>query len=90
MPESIKHRRNSTKENFFFFVLFCFCFFVFVFRDKVSLCHPGCPGTHNQFFCGIAYMGKRSSATQEIRRKAKPNFIKRNDRYDKRNEEWTI
>jgi hypothetical protein len=27
-------------------VLFCFLFFWF-FRDRVSLCSPGCPGTHS-------------------------------------------
>jgi hypothetical protein len=36
-----------------FFVLFCFvlvvalfCFVLLIFRDRVSLCSPGCPGTH--------------------------------------------
>jgi hypothetical protein len=29
---------------FWFFV--CLFVFVFVFRDRVSLCSPGCPGTH--------------------------------------------
>jgi hypothetical protein len=29
-------------QNFDFFLFFCF----FVFRDRVSLCSPGCPGTH--------------------------------------------
>jgi hypothetical protein len=28
------------------FVLFCLVF-VFVFQDRVSLCSPGCPGTHS-------------------------------------------
>ena len=29
------------------FCLFvCFVLFCFVFRDRVSLCSPGCPGTH--------------------------------------------
>jgi hypothetical protein len=33
---------------FFCFVLFCFVLFCFVlfFLDRVSLCGPGCPGTH--------------------------------------------
>jgi hypothetical protein len=31
----------------FYFVLFCFVFcFGLFFRDRVSLCRPGCPGTH--------------------------------------------
>jgi hypothetical protein len=25
----------------------CFFFFFFFFKDKVSLCSPGCPGTHD-------------------------------------------
>jgi hypothetical protein len=25
---------------------FCFVLFCFVFQDRVSLCSPGCPGTH--------------------------------------------
>jgi hypothetical protein len=29
----------------FFFVVVAFVF-VFVFQDRISLCSPGCPGTH--------------------------------------------
>jgi hypothetical protein len=35
---------------FFLFFVFCF-FFFFVFRDRVSLCSPGCPGTHSVEKC---------------------------------------
>jgi hypothetical protein len=39
---------------FWFFVLFCF-----VFRDRVSLCIPGCPGTH---FCRPGWPQTQKSA----------------------------
>jgi hypothetical protein len=29
------------------YFLFVWGFFVFVFQDRVSLCSPGCPGTHS-------------------------------------------
>ena len=34
---------------FFWFVLFCFVFLAWflVFQDKISLCNPGCLGTHS-------------------------------------------
>ena len=35
--------KTQAGNSHFYFVLFCFCF---VFRDRVSLCSPGCPGTH--------------------------------------------
>jgi hypothetical protein len=31
----------------FSFVVVVVVVFVFVFQDKVSLCSPGCPGTHS-------------------------------------------
>jgi hypothetical protein len=30
----------------FYFILFYFILFYFIFRPRVSLCSPGCPGTH--------------------------------------------
>ena len=32
---------------------FCFVFFVCLFRDRVSLCSPGCPGTHSVDQAGL-------------------------------------
>jgi hypothetical protein len=29
-----------------FVIVVLFCFVLFFFRDMVSLCNPGCPGTH--------------------------------------------
>ena len=31
----------------FCFVLLFYCFVLFCFRDRVSVCSPGCPGTHS-------------------------------------------
>jgi hypothetical protein len=55
-----------------FFVLFCFCFFVclFVFRDRVSLCSPGCPGTHSLDQAGLELRNPPASASQVLGLKA--------------------
>jgi hypothetical protein len=37
----------------FSFLLFCFVFFFFFFQDRVSLCSPGCPGTHSVDQAGL-------------------------------------
>jgi hypothetical protein len=34
-------------KDFFFFSVLKFYLFFFSFRDRVSLCSPGCPGTHS-------------------------------------------
>ena len=48
----------------FCFVLFCFVFvFVFVFRDRVSLCSPGCPGTHFVDQAGLELRNLPASAS---------------------------
>jgi hypothetical protein len=33
--------------------LSCFCFVLFAFQDRVSLCSPGCPGTHTVDQAGL-------------------------------------
>jgi hypothetical protein len=48
---------------FGFFVLFCF---VFVFRDRVSLCSPGCPGTHSVDQAGLELRNPPASASQVL------------------------
>jgi hypothetical protein len=58
----------------FLFVLFvclsvcCCCFFVVVvdFRDRVSLCSPGCPGTHSVDEAGLQLRNPPASASQEL------------------------
>jgi hypothetical protein len=52
----------------FFVCLFCFVFvFVFVFgRDRVSLCSPGCPGTHSVDRAGLELRNPPASASQVL------------------------
>jgi hypothetical protein len=49
---------------FLCFVLFCFVLFCFVFRDRVSLCSPGCPGTHSVDQAGLELRNLPASASQ--------------------------
>jgi hypothetical protein len=47
--------------------LFCFVlFFVLVFRDRVSLCSPGCPGTHFVDQAGLKLRNPLASASQVL------------------------
>jgi hypothetical protein len=60
---------------FFFFVcLFVFVLFLFVclfvFRDRVSLCSPGCPGTHYVDQAGLQLRNPPASASQVLGLKA--------------------
>jgi hypothetical protein len=58
---------------FFCFVLFCFLFFVcfvFVFQDRVSLCSPGCPGTHFVDQAGLELRNPPASASRVLGLKA--------------------
>jgi hypothetical protein len=53
----------------FCFVLFCFVLFCFVllcFRDRVSLCSPGCPGTHFVDQPGLELRNTPASASQVL------------------------
>jgi hypothetical protein len=61
------------------FVLFCFVCFLgfvavvvlfFVFRDRVSLCSPGCPGTHFVDQAGLKLRNLPASASQVLGLKA--------------------
>jgi hypothetical protein len=51
-------------------LLFCFCFlFVclfFVFRDSISLCSPGCPGTHSVDQAGLELRSPPASASRVL------------------------
>jgi hypothetical protein len=51
----------QTNENFFFFL---------VFRDRVSLCSPGCPGTHFVDQAGLELRNPPASASQGLGLKA--------------------
>jgi hypothetical protein len=43
--------------------LFCF---VWLFRDRVSLCNPGCPGTHSVDQAGLELRNLPASASQVL------------------------
>ena len=49
--------------SFFFFVFCCYCCFL-VFRDRVSLCSPGCPDTHSVDQAGLKLRNSPASAFQ--------------------------
>jgi hypothetical protein len=46
------------------------CLFVLVFRDRVSLCSPGCPGTHSVDQAGLELRNPPASASQVLGLKA--------------------
>jgi hypothetical protein len=47
--------------------LFLFLFlFVFVFQDRVSLCSPGCPGTHSVDQAGLELRNLPAFASQVL------------------------
>jgi hypothetical protein len=50
----------------FFFV----CLFVLVFQDRVSLCSPGCPGTHFVDQAGLELRNLPASASRVLELKA--------------------
>jgi hypothetical protein len=50
----------------FYFILFFCCFF----RDRVSLCSPGCPGTHFVDQTGLELRNPPASASQVLGLKA--------------------
>jgi hypothetical protein len=82
----IKH-----EDSFFFFKLFLFLFFfgfvlfcffvvvvVVVFRDRVSLCSPGYPGTHSVDQAGLELRNPPASASPALGLKARaitPGFF---------------
>jgi hypothetical protein len=53
-----------------FCFLFCFVLFLFCFQDKVSLCSPGCPGTHTVDQAGLELRNPPASASQVLGLKA--------------------
>jgi hypothetical protein len=46
------------------------CFVLFCFRDRVSLCSPGCPGTHSVDQVGLELRNPPASASQVLGLKA--------------------
>jgi hypothetical protein len=43
-----------------------FFFFFLVFRDRVSLCSPGCPGTHSVDQAGLELRNSPASASRVL------------------------
>jgi hypothetical protein len=43
-----------------------FSFFFLVFRDRVSLCNPGCPGTHSVDQARLELRNLPASASQVL------------------------
>jgi hypothetical protein len=50
----------------FLFILFSFFFFSLVFQDRVSLCSPGCPGTHSVDQAGLKLRNPPASASRVL------------------------
>jgi hypothetical protein len=48
----------------------CCCFLFFVFWDRVSLCSPGCPGTHFVDQAGLELRNLPASASGDLGLKA--------------------
>jgi hypothetical protein len=67
----------------FVFVFFCFVLFLlllfFVFRDRVSLCSPGCPGTHSVDQAGLELKNPPASASQVLGLKACATMLGKNE-----------
>jgi hypothetical protein len=53
--------KDNCKGFFFFFLSVCF-----VFRDRVSLCSLGCPGTHSIDQAGLELRNPPASASQVL------------------------
>jgi hypothetical protein len=51
-----------------FVFVFCFCFLFY--QDRVSLCSPGCPGTHSVDQAGLELRNLPASASQVLGLKA--------------------
>jgi hypothetical protein len=49
----------------FYFILFYFILFL-VFQDRVSLCRPGCPGTHSVEQAALELRNPPASASQVL------------------------
>jgi hypothetical protein len=52
--------------SFIAFFFFSLLFFFFFLRDRVSLCSPGCPGTHSVDQAGLELRNLPASASQVL------------------------
>jgi hypothetical protein len=62
----VTHTLHQTSEGVQRCFFVCFCFF----RDRVSLCSPGCPGTHFVDQAGLELRNPPASASQVLGLKA--------------------
>jgi hypothetical protein len=62
--------RDQVQAEGLFFLLLLLLFCLFVFRDRVSLCSPGCPGTHSVDQAGLELRNLPASASQVLGLKA--------------------
>jgi hypothetical protein len=63
----------NNKSPFLLQILFIYLFiylFIEFFRDRVSLCSPGCPGTHSVDQAGLKLRNPPASASQVLGLKA--------------------
>jgi hypothetical protein len=54
---------------------------LFVFRNRVSLCSPGCPGTHSVDQAGLELRNLPVSASQELGLKACATLLTNDNKY---------
>jgi hypothetical protein len=68
----LHQRKEALLKIPYIFCLFVFCFVLFglVFRDRVSLCSPGCPGTHFVDQAGLKLRNPPASASRMLGLKA--------------------
>ena len=57
--------REANRRRFFWFLVFCL-FVCFVFQDRISLCSPGCPGTHYVDQVGLELRNPPASASRVL------------------------
>jgi hypothetical protein len=60
---------DYTTGDYLYLCLFV-CFLFLFFRDRVSLCSPGCPGTHFVDQAGLELRNSPASASQVLGLKA--------------------
>jgi hypothetical protein len=65
-----KHTHTKNSHRLAKFIFFLFFFLLFVFPDRVSLCSPGCPGTHFVDQVGLELRNPPASASQVLGLKA--------------------
>jgi hypothetical protein len=61
------HSRESLIIIFFLFFVYFLFFVFFVFRDRVSLCSPGCPVTHSVDQAGLELRNPPASQVLGLR-----------------------